>query len=194
MDQPQCHQAFATRIDKQTLLVQTLAALMPLRACVAFGGWKMQNVIGIIPFTLCVALSITKADSISLASAPIETRVVRAEPAAMLPSPASRDGSPSVRFLPRSFFDKATFEKATSSSAVTTGSTAYLFLSTLGFGANYPIGHRQATFPADGRRAAFERGSSTHAARGGIEELGRRVYRVLFETRIRVQKPRRPSD
>ncbi len=184
MDGPQCHQTFATRIEKLTLLVQT-------RACVAFGRWKMQNVIGIIPFTLCVALSVTKADSISLASAAIETRVVRAEPAAMMPSLASRDGAPCGRILPRSFFDKATFDKATYSSTVTTGSTAYLFLSTLGFGANYPMGHRQATFPADGRHAA---GGSTHAARGGIEELGRRLYRLFFETRIREGKQRPPSD
>ena len=189
MDRQQCDQAFATRIDKQTPLVQTLAALMPLGACVAFGRWKMQNVIGIIPFTLCVALSVTKADSIYLTSAPIGNRVVRAERAAMMPSLASHDGSPSVRFLPRSFLDKATY-----SPTVTTGSTAYLFVSTLGFGANYPLGHGHATYPADGRHAAFEHGRLTHAARGGIEDLGRRLYHLFFETRIRERKPRPPSD
>jgi hypothetical protein len=148
----------------------------------------MRNVIGLIPFTLCVALSVTKADSISLASAPIEARVVRAQRVATKQWLASRDGSASARILPRSFFDKAT-----PSSTVTTGSTAYLFFCTLGFEANYPIQNR-ATIPAGGRHAATERGGSTHPASGGIEEFGRRMYHLFFETRIRERKQRRPSD
>src|SRR5260370_34322866 len=100
-----------------------------------------------------------KSDSISLASSEFETRVVRAEPAAMMPSLASRDGAPSGPILPRSFFDKATFDKATYSSTVTTASTAYLLLSTLAFGAHYPLAPSQATFPADESHTA---GGSKH--------------------------------
>jgi hypothetical protein len=148
----------------------------------------MQRVIAIVPLTVCLALSVTKADSISLASSPIEARVVLADRAAPLQWAASPDGSGSTRILPLSFFDKTT-----QFSSVTIGSTVYLFFSTLGFGANYPV-QRRATEPAHGRRAALEYGTSAHAARGGIEEFGRRMYRLFFETRVRERKAPRPSD
>ena len=148
----------------------------------------MQRVMAMVPLTVCLALSVTKADSISLASAPIEARVVWAERAAAMHWLTSRDGPGAGRILPLSFFGKAAY-----SSTVKTDSTAYLFFSTLSFGANYPI-QRRASIPADGRRAALEHGNSARAARGGIEEFGRRVYRVLFETRIQERKARRPSD
>ncbi len=149
----------------------------------------MRNVIGIISFTLCIALSLTKADSISLASDPIEAGVLTAERAAGMQWLAPRGGMPSARMLPLSFFDKGA-----STSIVTGSSSGYLFFSTIiSFGANYPVQRRNAS-PMEGRHPAGDRGGSTHYARGGIEEFGRRMYRVFFEIRIRERKHPRPSD
>ena len=148
----------------------------------------MRNVIGIISFTLSVALTLTKADSISFVSSPIEAGIVRADRTAGMQWLASRDGMPSGPMLPPSFF-----EKGTPSSIMPSNSTAYLFFSTLSFAANYPIQRRNAT-PADGRHPAINREGSTHYASSGIEEFGRRMYRVFFETRIRERKKPRPSD
>jgi len=148
----------------------------------------MRNVIGIISFTLSVALSLSKADSISLVSGPIEPGIVRVERTAGMQWLASRGGMPSGPMLSPSFF-----EKRTPSSIVTSNSTAYLFFSTLSFAANYPIQRRNAA-PPDGRHPANNHEGSTHYARSGIEEFGRRMYRMLFETRIRERKKPRPSD
>ena len=158
----------------------------------------MQRVIAVIPLTLCLALSVTKADSISLASTPVGARVLPTERTAARQWLAARDVPGFPRLLPLPFFDRAAFDKAAFdrvafSPAGPTASTAYVFLSALRFGVNYPI-QRPAGIAADGRRAALPHLSDAHAARGGIEELGLRVYRVLFETRIRERKPRRPSD
>jgi hypothetical protein len=147
-------------------------------------GWRMKNVIGVVPFTVCLALSVTKADSISLTSAPIDARVTGG--ALTLQWMGSQHGSLFSTILSQSFLDKGAYP-----SMVTFDRSRYLFFSSQGAGANYFVGQRHAALHSEERHTAIENGAPN--SRRGSKDWGQRIYHILFETRIRRWKWR-PSD